>query len=374
MKNVTIRRFGTVIGAVLVLGVPLGIKKYIASLKEAPKTETSVDQNPLVKSMVIDSEEAISQIEISGRAIAKNKVDVYAEVSGRLVNGNKQFKDGISFKKGEVLLKLNASDIRMNLISSRANFQSSLTKLLADLSNDYPSNFKSWQSYVNNYDPEKTLVELPKVTDPKERNYLVARNVFNQYYAIKSQELQLSKFTITAPFNGVVFNSNISPGVLIRAGQLIGQFINPTAFEVEIGIGLNDIDKISIGNKVRLYKNKNDSWEGRITRVSKGLDSKTQTYKAYVDVNSSSISEGMYLNAVIDGKVENTGVKIPSNLIIDNEYVFTIVDDSVLTKVPVTILHETSETTIVEGLQEGTVILNQSMTAAKDQMIVKTVK
>ena len=39
-------------------------------------------------------------------------------------------------------------------------------------------------------------------------------------------EATLDKYTIKAPFNVVVTQSNINPGTLVRNGQKLGEFIN----------------------------------------------------------------------------------------------------------------------------------------------------
>ena len=138
------------------------------------------------------------------------------------------------------------------MVATRANFHSVLAKLQADLSTDYPDNFINWKKYISSYNPEKRLDSLPEVLNDQERNFLISRNVYNLYYLLKSQELKLDKFTIYAPFDGVIHNANLSPKSLVRAGQSIGQFIGIGEFELEIGVPLEDISKVSLNDTVIL--------------------------------------------------------------------------------------------------------------------------
>ena len=57
-----------------------------------------------------------------------------------------------------------------------------------------------------------------------------------QYYSIKNIEKRLSKYNITAPFNGVLTEALVTKGTLIRPGQKLGEFIDTSVFEIELAI------------------------------------------------------------------------------------------------------------------------------------------
>src|SRR5690606_1227959 len=134
-----------------------------------------------------DLDTVSTAMNLTGRLISEDRLDVYAEVTGRLMTMGKQFKEGARFNRGEVLLRLDNSDGLMNLIATRANFQSALTQILADVATDYPDSFDAWNNYVLKFDPESRLPELPEVNDQKLKNFLVANKIYNQFYSIRSQ-------------------------------------------------------------------------------------------------------------------------------------------------------------------------------------------
>jgi membrane fusion protein (multidrug efflux system) len=371
MKAVLLRRI-SVIAAVAIIAGSIGINKFLAAQKEPPKKEPKSNTTPVVKTLTVQQDSIATAINTTGRLIATDKIDVYAEVTGRLRATGKPFKDGASFKKGNVLLSLDNSDSRMSLVATRANFQSALTLLQADLATDYPDNFEKWDKYMIDFNPEKSIKALPVIDNQQEKNFLVSRNIYNQYYSIRSQELQLSKYNIYAPFNGVVHNANITPGALVRAGQLVGQYISTQNFELEVGISVSDQSKVRMGDQVLLSSNDiSGQWIGEVTRISQGLDQNTQTFKVYVSVSSEELSEGLYLEARLGGRSIPGSTKIPANLIIDNAFVFGIEGDTVLSKHNVNLMHESEGYAIVKGIPEGTVLLNQALPGATEGMLVK---
>ena len=79
-------------------------------------------------------------------------------------------------------------------------------------------------------------------------------------------ELTLAKYNITAPFDGVLVEALVTPGSLIRPGQKLGEFIQPTVFEIEAPVSASMIGFLKIGQKVTVTSTNNDSkkWIGEI--------------------------------------------------------------------------------------------------------------
>jgi membrane fusion protein (multidrug efflux system) len=374
MKKLLIRRI-SLIAAIAFLVISFGINKMLAGQKEAPKKESQTTSVPLVNTFIAAKEEGNVYLHLTGRIIAAQKIDVYAEVTGRLLSSGKLFQEGASFKRGEALLHINSSDSRMNLIASRATFQSLLTQIQADLATDFASNFEAWSQYVVDFDPEKSVRELPNVTDQKEKNFLVAKNIYNQYYNIKSQEIKHAKHSVSAPFTGVVHNANATPGKLVRSGQKVGEFIGTSSFELEAGLSLMDQAKVKIGDIVTLSSADVDGeWMGKVSRIGKAIDQTTQTFKVYVTLESDALSEGMYMDAQFGGAGTEGTVRVPTNLLTNDGAVYTVVRDSVLQKHPIEIAYEIEGFSIVKGVPEGTVLLGQSLPGAADGMIVRVNK
>ncbi|NNC96273.1 MAG: HlyD family efflux transporter periplasmic adaptor subunit [Chitinophagales bacterium] len=370
MPNVIVRRW-SLIAALIIIFLAFFINNRLQSMKKPPEQKKVFDSTPVVNAMTVSSENLRLDIPLTGRLVSKNKIEVFSEVTGKLLQGRKAFKEGVRFSRGEALLKIDDSDFKLSLIANRSNFHSQITLLLADMKMDYPQNFDNWKSYTENFNPELSLQELPEVKSTQERGLLVARNIYNQFYTIQSQEAQLGKYMVIAPFTGVVSSANVSAGSLIRAGQKVGEFLDPYLFELEVGLSVPDVEKIKVGSEVQLTSNDVDGkWQGKVTRISKSVDDRTQTLKAYIEINSKDLFEGIYLNADIGGNTVSKASKIPSNIVFDKNKVY-LIEDGALRQQELAIVHRVNNNLIVQGIPDGAMVMNQVLTGARDGMKVK---
>lgn len=369
MKNYLLRRWA-VVAAITLIVLSIVLFNVLKGMKEPPRQDAPKAAQTTAAAVVVNNTLQRAQVSIDGRLSSENKIQVFTEVNGRLLPGNKAFKDGVAFKKGEVLLQLDDRDARLNLVSMRSAFLTLVTGLLADIKVDYPEAFDTWEAYVQAFDPDQTIQPLPTVKNGPLKNFLVARNVYNQFYSIKAQEVQVAKYTIVAPFDGVVTQANVNPMTILRAGQQVGMFIDPNNFELEAGISLDLVDKVAIGNEVILHsKELTGEWKGTLHRISEALDPMTQTAKVYVKVAGNRLYEGAYLNGLIQGVPLDTGISIPAYLMVDESYVYTI-DDDTLVKTKVNVIHSNNDQLVVQGLNDGDVLLNQVVSGAREGLTV----
>lgn len=370
MKAFEMRRYSVIAGIAVIIGAVV-LNNVLAGMKEPPKEEPPKDYVVPVMVRAVSNITETADVSINGRIVSQRKFDVFTEVNGRLVSTEKDFKDGVEFKKGEILLKLDDTDVRMNLVSSRSSFQTLLTSLLADLKVDYSDAFESWQLYIRSIEPTKSLNDLPEVLDSKLKGFLVSRNVFNQFYAIKGQEAQLAKFTIIAPFDGIVSQASINPNTILRAGQRVGVFVDPSNYELEAGISLFLNDKVTIGNRVELRSDDiKGKWNGQITRKSESLDPLTQNLKIYIAVSGTNLFEGAYLNGVIKGQRLDSAITVPRYLIVNQNEVY-VLDGDELGLRSVNIVHENRDSMLISGLEDGTELIDQVVPGAHVGMKVQ---
>jgi membrane fusion protein (multidrug efflux system) len=357
------RRYMTVILAAVIIIGSFILKNVFAAQKVLPegKEESTAVNVSVVK---VKNTPLKSTVAIVGKLNSKLKFDVFSEVTGKLQGGSKAFKEGVEFKKGEVLLGLDNTDSRLNLYAQKSSFQSQLIQVLADIKLDYPSEFEKWKAYSTQLDPEAVLNELPVAEAEGLRALLAARNIYNQYYSIRSMEAQLRKFTIYAPFTGVVSEASVNPNTIVRAGQKIGTFLDPNNFELEAGISPELISLINIGDTISLvHADNTTTYKGSITRISKNVDPNTQTAKVYIGITAQGLYEGMYLSGTLTGTHEINGIEINHNLLLNDGGVF-IVENEKIKKVPVHVASYKGESVIVKGLPDNTLLINRPLAGA----------
>lgn len=310
-------------------------------------------------------------ITANGNLVAKNKIELFSEVQGILKPLSKDFKAGTTYKKGEVILKINSEEHYANLQAQKSNLFNSITSIMPDIRLDYPEEYEKWQKYLASFDFNKTTPTLPPTNSEKEKFFISGRNIYTTYYNVRNMEVRLSKYTIRAPYNGVLTETFVNPGTLVRQGQKLGEFINPKVYEMEIAISATYRDLLQKGKKVELHNLENtQSWLGKVIRVNGKIDQASQTIKVFIQINNQDLKEGMYLEADLLAKSEKDAYEITRKVLVNNNSVY-IINDTVLKLVPVQPVYFKDQSVIIKGLADGSKTLSRIVPGAYDGMLVK---
>ncbi|MEN8928123.1 MAG: HlyD family efflux transporter periplasmic adaptor subunit [Flavobacteriales bacterium] len=357
------------IGTLLILGAAGWIFGLFASSKKAPERKTikTVKSVPSIK--VLNTSLPI-QIKSTGSILAKDRTVLFSEVQGVFQQTERQFKPGVRYGNGQPLIRINNSEFAATVESQRINFKSLITGTLADIQFDYPSELTTWKSYANSITSEKSLPVLPKTNNENFSNYISGKGIFTTYYSIKNLETRLAKYTIYAPFSGVLVKADITPGTLVSPGQKLGEFIKTGVYELELNVNASMTDFLKIGKKVTLFTtDRSESYQGRVTRVNSQIDRASQTVQLFVEVRSSELNEGEYLEADINAQNVTEVFEIPRSLIVDENMVF-LVKDSVLVKQAISIIHSSGNTLIVRGLKNNSDLVSSPVAGGYEGMKV----
>lgn len=366
------RQIIIVFAACFILGGAVAINKSLSNNKPQKRRKGKPKKMaPTVETIKVNNQEIQAPITVTGKLMSYEKMDVYAEVSGILRKSSNRFREGNRFGTGSILVSIDDQEARLNILSQKSRLLNAITQLLPDLKLDYPDAFQKWQKYIDNFKMEQTIAPLPKTSSTKEKYFILAKNIYDQYYTIKSAEARLKKYNVYAPFSGVVTEASIYPGTLVRNGQKLGEFINPFNFEFEATVSLKDIDLIKIGDQVTLYSEDiSGKWQGSIRRISDKMDAATQTVKVFVGTTGKNLREGMYLKGEINAATIQEATSLSRNLIINKNQVYVIKDDK-LDLQEVKILRYTGNSVVVKGLKNGTLLPKNTVSGAFVGMKVK---
>ena len=354
------RQISIVAALLLIFGGAYAFR-FFAS-KKAPPKKKPVKAKILreVETLIASNKSITTNLELQGRLVAFDKMDIFSEVQGKLLDTEKPFKKGSFFPKGSVLLQIENAEARLSLLSQKASLMNGITQMMPDLKIDYPESFQNWKSYLDQYDVKKSLKSFPSPINEKEKFYVASKNIESQYYNIKSQEERLSKYTVYAPFSGVITNANITPGSVVRAGQKMGELMNRSAYELEASIRMADLQYVKVGNKVSLYSTDLDGkWNGTVKRISDQIDPNTQTAIAYIQVNGKNLREGMYLRGKVASRPISNAMEVPRELIVNQNEIYTINKDSTLNLETIEILSMEEKVAVIQGLENESILLKE---------------
>jgi len=308
----------------------------------------------------------------NGRLSAKYKIDLFAEVQGLMEATPKEFKPGATFKKGQVLVKINSEDFFANLQAQKSLLQNLITSIMPDIKMDYPEAYDKWDSYLRSFDMNKAIAPLPEPATDKENFFVTGKNIYTTYYSTKNMEIVYSKYILKAPFDGILTEALVTPGALVRNGQKLGEFINPSVYELELAIGKDLSDVVHVGTEVTVINPENSSqeWKGKVSRINGRINPSTQTVQIFVSINGDDLKEGMYLEADIVGKARVDAIEVPRNLLIDNNKLYGVDSDSILFLDNVNVVHKSRSKVIVQGVENGSWLLAKPIPGAYPGMKV----
>ena len=307
----------------------------------------------------------------NGNLEAKKRVELYAEVQGVFRPGSQLFKTGQAYRSGQTLIRIDASEYFASVQSAKSNLYNLITSIMPDLQLDYPEHFPKWQAYLAGFDLEKATPELPETTSEKEKYFITGRGIFSSYYNVKNLEQRLSKYTIYAPFSGVLTEALVTEGTLVRAGQKLGEYIETGTYELEVAISKSYADFLKVGEQVRLSNlEKTEYFMGKVVRINGRVDQASQTITAFIEVSGDTLKEGQYLEANLNAKNESNAIEIDRSLLLEDDRIF-VVRDSILDLIEVTPVYFSDKKVVLKNVPDGETIVSRPIAGGYAGMLVK---
>ncbi len=323
-------------------------KEYKKNMKEGISTVYVPvrEVNNVMRNLVLTS---------YGQVTPNTEVIVSFEVQGKLKKGASTLKPGSSFKKGQILYRINNEEAFYTLSARKSALSNVVLAALPDIELDYPSEREKWIDFLNGLHPGKLLPELPVMNSSKERMFITSRNIISEYYNLKSMESRMEKYLFVAPFSGTVVATFLEPGSIANPGGQIAKIVNTGNFEVKVPISMEDLN---------LYKNNSTAdftdaggklvARGKIIRISDVINQQTQAADVYYEinpVNGEKVYNGMFVNVSIQKESEKETMTLP-RVAVKNNTVKILVDSTIVSQ-PIIIVGSKPDSVFVTGLENG---------------------
>lgn len=350
---------------------------FLSGFKEDSRKVPEKEIFRFVKAEPVKYANLKGEIIAPGRVFSKSEVALSAEVSGKILQGDLPFKEGQSFRKGDLLLKIYDVEAGLSLKASKSSFLNSLAGILPDLKIDYPESYDNWFNFFDAIDIEKDLPEIPKINSTKEKVFLSSRNILNAYYNLKSAESIFKRYSIYAPFSGSITQVNVEVGGIAGINTRLGNIINTSEFEVEVPLKIENANWVNVYDEVIIKSNlTSETWNGKVIRKSSSLDVQTQSVNVYVQIFNNQklkLYKGEFVEVVFNTLKVKDVMEIPRNSIFNSDEVF-IVKNNLLTKERVNVVKVNEKTTFINGLEEKEMLVVEPLINANENTKVKIIE
>lgn len=359
--------------ATLVLAVFLS--SVFTKMKDQPQKPPVNKIFRKVNSELVSYGTVESEVQSTGRVVSQQSVDVIAEVQGKLLPGSVPLKEGQDFRQGDILVNIYSKDAEYAVQARKSAYLNALANILPDLKIDYSDDYDRWVAFFESVETTGNLPDLPEVPTNQLKIFLASRNILSEYYAIKSDEERLRKYTIRAPYSGAFQSVMLEVGSVANPGSRIAQIIKTTELEVEVPMEVTSATWLSIGDKASFFtEDGRPAGEGTVKRITSYVDVPTQSINIFLSVTKmqQQLFPGEYLRVSFPGLTISNAMEIPRNAVFNRNQVFIVGEKGYLNKQRINLLKINEYTVVFNGIPEGAEVVTEPLANANENVQVQT--
>jgi multidrug efflux pump subunit AcrA (membrane-fusion protein) len=337
---------------------------FFSSFKEDPPKKPHEVKIKIAAAEKVKLKDIKSRVVAYGRLKSSQPVVMTSEVNGILEQGSLDFRPGQTFKKGDLLIKVDDRQMRFDIKSRKSDLLNALASVLPEIRVDFPEHYKKWEDYFNKVSFDKNIPDLPEASNQKIKLYLSRFNVYKIYFNIKSLEIKLGKHSFYASFDGAVISTDLRIGSSVRPGTRLGRIINLESLEMEVPVPAEDISWIDRNEPVVLTSSEiAGQWTGRIKRIGKTIDTKTQTVYVYIGVQErdEKLINGVFMKAEMSGRIIKNAFAVPRKAIYEDSFVYVIADGVFDYRRVDVARRELDYVIVKDGLKEGEMMVTEML-------------
>lgn len=358
------KRLTSFIIPVLIVVIGFCALIFFSSFKEDPPKKPHEVKIKIAAAEKVKLKDIQSRVVAYGRLKSSQPVVMTSEVNGILEQGSLNFRPGQSFKKGDLLIKVDDRQMRFDIKSRKSDLLNALASVLPEIRVDFPEHYKKWEDYFNKVSFDKNIPDLPEASNQKIKLYLSRFNVYKIYFNIKSLEIKLDKHSFYASFDGAVISTDLRIGSSVRPGTRLGEIINLESLEMEVPVPAEDISWIDRNEPVVLTSSEiAGQWTGRIERIGKTIDTKTQTVYVYIAVQErdEKLINGVFMKAEMPGRIIENAVIVLRKAVYEDTYVYVIADGVFDYRRVDVARRELDYVIVKDGLKEGEMMVTEML-------------
>ena len=307
---------------VAVLGLGVITNRVLSSGQTTPDTRIVSNAVLYVDTIVPEIRDVPVKVRESGVVRARNTVNLSPQVSGRVVAMSPNLASGGFFNAGEILFRLDNSDLQAMLDRAIADVASAQANLQVERAEANIA-ITEW-NLVNPGEPVPDLVARTPQISQAEAGLQSAR-------AAEAQaRLDLSRVDFSLPFSGRVLSTTIEVGQNLSVGQSYGSVYNAREIEVSVPIPQRSIDALApvVGRQAIVETSSESNGDRRqfiatVTREDAELDAETRLSRLSLSfAQPPALLPGEFVDVEIEGPLVQEAYFVPEAAFAENGLVW----------------------------------------------------
>lgn len=304
-----------------------------------------------VNGIIMKPRSFANMLSVSGTLEANEEVDIQAEVSG-VVKGI-YFDEGSTVSKGQVLLKVDDTELRAQL--SQTSTQEGLAA-----------------------ENERRAGLLLKKEAISQEEYDIAGADLKSAQAQRELiEAQISKTSIKAPFSGTIGLRSISPGSYISPTTIVAKLVNTNPVKITFSVPEKYSEQVSVNTRINFSVAGSDKKnEATIYAIEPSIETATRTLRlrARADNKDGLLRPGSFANVELSLNMLDSALLVPTEAVVpiqDGKKVFIVKNGKAKEVVVEAATRTDKEILITSGLHPGDTVLTTGVMTLKDGTPVK---
>jgi membrane fusion protein, multidrug efflux system len=298
---------------------------------------------------------------------SRYNINLKSQVAGQIVYASPKFLTGGFFDTDEVILKIDPSDYELALVQAEVNV--ARAEQVLSIEKEHAELAKlDWEKYGVG-EASDLVLRIPQLNEAEAG----LKGAIANY---DTQKIRLDRTDIKAPFPLMVQQKLVDLGQIVSANQDLIEVFGTEEAEIRMPLSQTQIDLLNIMQvgmlepadtldvKVRdLTRNKDISWQAKISRIESSIDRKSRVYYAIgtimdpmnlkKDKTTPPLLPGVFVELEIQGpKIENV-FKLPIRAMQDDDNIFVFSDNKLITKPVVVLDRDEKFVSIISGIEEN---------------------
>lgn len=365
----------------LVLVIAFIISRIVLNAPKAPE-KAAVDRSVLVNAFKVNLDNYSPIIKSFGKVEPSQQIDLISEVSGSVINVNKNFVPGGIVKKGTILLEIDPTDSKIALInakSSLSNAQSAYRQALGK-SEQAKKELQLYEKSTGKKVKDSYLALKKPALEQASANLEQAKANFSQ------AQLNVERTKVKAPFDLIIKDTSISNGSYVSTGSKLASIVNSSVYWVKASLPIQNLSYIDFtGHVFATISSVNQSGSRKVAffKLLNYLDEQSRLMGAIFTVNDPlllasgtknnnqfKVFLGDYVSIEIKGKEIKDIFKIPLYTLKSNNTVWLIKNNR-LVITPVKLIYQDNDYAYIKGLSSNDLIISSDMALVSNNMLVK---
>jgi len=278
-------------------------------------------------------------VESQGTVRARTRINLTAEVSGKVVYVAPAFDAGGFFEEGEVLARIDPRDYELALTRAKATLAQAQVRLQQEEAEAEVAR-EEWED-LGRGEPSPLLLRKPQLAEARAA-------VESAKAAVAAAKLDLDRCVIRAPFAGRVRTKLADVGQFVARGAVLAEIYAVDYAEVGLPLPLSDLAFVELpiafrGETPRAHPRvflsaeiggRLCEWEGRIDRTEGEINARTRMLTAVARVadpygrkagsSNPPLAAGLFVRARIEGKVAEGVFVAPRAAFRDERHLMTV--------------------------------------------------